>query len=270
MTRKKLILGYLEKFFFSLALIIFTCSAILKVTVLNKDFVASKFTTEHYKEVEVDLKEEMKGSMMSSGLDSSIIDDMFTTKDIEDTTMQMLNIVYNFSNKKVDTSNVEEHLRENIKKNLEKKGFNIDNEAAYNEFVTSVMDIYRGEFIMLDQLPKVGKVVQVADKAITILTIVFSLIVFIWMIIRRKRLNRFVPVGLFTTSFFIIFSCLYVNKEAGLTGITIISVTFSKILREVIKSTFTIYYVVAIIYIIIGIMILLLHKYRRRKHHHRH
>lgn len=270
-NKLKEILKYLEMFGISMLLLLFTTVAIVKITLLNRNFVSLQFNDEHYKNVEESLKTAMKQSMISSGIDDSIINDMFDTSDIKNSTNQILNIIYTHNSIKFDTTSIENKLRENIKKDFEKKNFSLDNEEGYNEFVDSIMEIYRGEFIMLNQVSKVGKLVSMITKPVLIATIGLGVLLVLILIIRRKKLYRILPIALLTSSFLILFGTIYIYSKAGLANTTIISVTFSDIIRKIIKSTFNIYQITSIIYIIIAVIIVIVSKVRiKRKHHHNH
>lgn len=267
MKRKYLIRSYLEKFAYSLVLFLFTFVGVFQFTVLNKNFIESQFDDEHYQNIENSLKAEMKRSMISSGLDDEIIDDMFTKADLENTVSQILTILYDNSSFEFDTSNVEEKLRANIIFNLEKNNFQLDDEKGYNRFVDSIMDIYKGEFVMLNRVKKIGSLVSTLKKYSVVLFICLFSLLSVLTLLFRKRITRILPVALFTSCFLILFGIAYIEQRSGISSITIISVTFSELLRRVVHDVFSIYQVIAIAYFIVGFVLLLFRKSHRHHHH---
>ena len=86
MTKKRIILRYVKKFFLAILVLLTTITVITRLTILNRSFIERQFTSSHYQEVEKALKTKMKDSMISSGISNTVIDNMFTTADIKKTT----------------------------------------------------------------------------------------------------------------------------------------------------------------------------------------
>lgn len=273
MKKKELIIKYLFIFLLSISILITTLSIGIRITILNESFVRKEFTTSHYQKVEQNIKEEMKNSMISTGIDNSVIDDIFTVGDVKKSVEQTLSIIYENKNQTLDTSEIRKRLEANVAKDLEKHNYHLEDQKGYEHFIDSTIKIYTNEFIMLNQLPTVGSTVQKATKADTILALSLSMILLIIIIAKFKKAKHILPASLFTTSFVILFGSYYINKEAGLSSITIFSTTFSEVLRKIIAKTFTTFQYISYAYIIIGLMIIILcirEKHRHRHHHHHH
>ena len=270
MNKQKMIIKHIKMFFLSILVFITTITVLLRLTIFNKSFVALQFNEEHYQKVELNLKTEMKESMISSGLDNTIIDTMFTTADIKNTTNQTLDIVYNYHNQKLNTSKIQKKLEENIDENLKKQNYQIQDKKGYDEFVESTMKIYQNEFTMLKQLEKVGKYMSLCIRVSTVLSLLLSTSLILLILLRRKTIKRIMPVALFVTSILILFGIYYINKTAELTSITILSKTFSDVLRIIIRKTFKYFQVIAIIYMVLAIVMHLFFIEKRRRHHHHH
>ena len=270
MKKKELILKHLKILFFSFYILITTVLFGLRITVLNKSFVKSEFTTSHYEKVENNIKTEMKNSMISTGIDNSVIDTIFTKDDVKKSTEQVLSIIYDNNKQEFDTSNIQTRLEENVKENLEKHNYVLQDVNGYNHFIESTIKIYRNEFIMLNQLPKIGSYMQKAIKLTTVMIITLAMILFILIVARFKTMKHILPPCLFATSFVTLFGCFYINKEAGLESITIFSVTFSEVLRKIISNTFHLFQNLSYAYIIIGFLIIIFFIRKKYKHHHHH
>ena len=257
----------IEKFLFCIFLLSFTILTILKFTVLDKNYIQSKYSIYHYKIVEKSLKTDMKNSMISSGIDSSVIDTIFDYHDVENTTKQVLSTVYDDKNQKIDVSSIEEKLKANIQLDLEKKNFSLKDEKGYQKFVKSIMDIYKGEFILFGQITKVRNIFRKIIKYFNPIYIGLSILLLISMIflLIRKKFFQFLPISLFFSSFLILFGIFYADYFVGFQNITIVSETFSTILRKIILSTFDICKIVSIVFIIVGIIFILIRREEKRK-----
>ena len=269
-TKIKEILKYVEIYGFSLVLLLLTISLLLKITILNRNFIKRQFTNEQYMSVEKNIKTEMKRSMISSGIDNSVIDDIFDSSDVKNSTEQILNIIYKNNSLKLDTTKIENKLKENVKEDLEKNNLKLDNEKGYKSFIKSTIKIYREEFEMLNQASKIGKIISKIEIPILLAIILLSTLLTILILLRRKKITQILPPAILTVSFLILFGTFYIYERAGFANTTIISVTFSTILRKIIKNTFLVFQVTSIIYIIVAIIITSFMKVKRRHHHHHH
>lgn len=263
----KIILKYIRILIYSILLLILTTLGILYLTVLNKGFIKKQFTEEHYKTVEKNIKDEMKRSMISSGINDSVIDDIFNYKTVEKSIDETLNVIYENHTYEIDTKEMQERLESNIQKYLENHNYKLEDEKSYHEFTKSIIDIYTKEFAMLDQVQKVGKYVQPATKIIVVPIAVLSLLLLLVLILRWKIYKRIISSCLFTNSILLLFGTKYIYNKAGLSSTYLFSETFSKILRKIINNTISYFTIISIIYIVLGLLIILLFVRERHKHH---
>lgn len=270
MSKKGIIFRYVKKFLLSILIFITTLVVLTRVTILNRTFVEKQFSSEHYKKVEEALKTKMKDSMISSGIDSAVIDTMFTEVDVKKTNTEMLDIIFNYNKQSINTDSIRSQLEENVKADLVVHNYEITDMEGYQQFIDSMMDIYEGEFKMLGKLTTLGEYMQKIIKVFTIATIMLSSITLIIIAARYKKMPKYLPTALFTTSFLILFGGRYIYNQAGLGSIMIISSTFSEVLRKIINSTFNTFYLVSYLYIVVGIGLCLLVRKHRHRHHHRH
>ncbi len=268
MKKENILLKHIKMFLLTLFLLVATIVIGLRITILSRSFALRQFSAAHYQKVEKNIKEEMKDSMISSGLDDTIIDTMFTSSDVRNTTEQTIDIIYNYHNQKLDTTVVQNNLERNIKANLEKKHYKIENEKDYQKFVDSMMKIYKKEFTMLNQVTRIGKYMKILIKVTSLASILLFTLFMILLMIRRKTIKKLLPVPFLTTAFLLLFGTWYINKEAGLSSITIFSKTFSEILRSMIQKTFLTFNIIAILYITIAIILHLFFIHHRKRHRH--
>ena len=265
----KVVLKYLRILIYSLLLFVVTILGGLYLTVLNKGFVSRQFTKSHYQTVEKNIKEEMKRSMISSGVHDSVIDDIFTYQDVEKTVQETLSVIYDNHSYTIDTSEMLKKLEDNIQKDLESHNYKIDDEKGYHEFTSSIIKIYTKEFAMLNQVQKVGKNVQQVTKLVVLAVASISLLLLLVLVLRWKIYKRLISACLFTNSFLILFCIYYIYEKAGLASTFIFSETFSQVLRKTINSTFLYFRNFAIAYAILGALIIILFVRERFKHYHK-
>lgn len=264
MGKKHVIIRYLRIFFLSILIFVSTLCLGLSFTVLNKDFVEKQFDDNHYKNVEENIKNEMKRNMISSGISDTVIDSMFDSSDIRKTVGETLNILYENSKYKIDTTDMQKKLETNIIEDLHKKNYKIEDTKGFEHFTKSTVDIYEKEFIMLNQIQKVGHYMQKIIKVTMLIGIAVASIILVIVVARWKHYKRVLSPALFTNAFLFLFACWYINKEAGLTSITIFSETFSEVLRRIIQNTFQVFQNISYIYLVLGVIIIILFV---RKHH---
>ena len=267
MNKISYIFQLIEKFLFCIFVLSFTILTILKFTIFDKNYIQSKYSVYHYKKVERALKSDMKKSMISSGIDSSVIDTMFDYHDVENTTKQVLSTVYDEKNQNIDVSSIEEKLKANIQLDLEKKNFSLKDEKGYQKFVKSIMDIYKGEFILFGQINKVRNIFRKITKYFNPIYMALSILLLISIVflLIRKKLFQFLPISLFFSSFLIFFGIFYADYFVGFQNITIVSETFSTILRNIILSTFDICKIVSIVFLIVGVLFIVIRREGKRK-----
>lgn len=271
MTKKRLIFRYVKMFLLSLLIFITTFLVVVRLTILNSAFVERQYTTSYYKNVEKDLKTKMKDSMISSGIDDKVIDTMFDHSDVKKTSEEALDIIYNYNKQSLDTSKIKAKLEENVRNNLIEKNYVVPEDDGFKNFIDSTMDIYESEFDMLNHISTVGIYMQTVIKVVTVLVIMLVVITALIITVRYRKMPRYLPVALFTTSFLNIFGGFYIYNTAGLGSITVISPTFSEILRKVLSKTFQTFYMVSFVYILLGILLcFFIHQHRHRHHHHHH
>ena len=258
---------YLRIFLMSIMIFISTLTLGLSFTVLNKDFIEKQFDDNHYKNVEKNIKDEMKRNMISSGISDTVIDSTFTSSDVRQTVQETLNILYENSKYKIDTKDMQKRLEENITKDLKNKNYRIDNQVGFDHFTKSVVDIYEKEFIMLNQVQKVGTYMQKIIKVTMLIGIALAALILVIVVAKWKQYKRVLPAALFTNAFFFLFSCWYINKEAGLESITLFSETFSQVLRRIIKQTFGVFQITSYVYLVLGVLIIILFVKRHHKSH---
>ena len=266
MSKIKYLFNIIGMLIFSCLVLVFTILCILKFTVLDKNYILSMYSSKHYKEVEIYLKDEMKKSMISSGIDNEVIDDIFNKNDIKQSTEEMLSIIYDGNIKEIDVSLIEDRLRKNVEDNIKRKNFTLEDEIGYNRFVKSIIDIYKGEFIMFNQISKVSKVVNKIEKYFNYVFISLSVILILISIILliKKKLFMYLPISLFVSSFLILFGIFYSDKIVGFSDITIISMTFSEVLRKIIFNVFALYKNISIVFVIIGMIIIFFRKEKKK------
>lgn len=265
MNKIKLFTHYVELFLLSMIFLIFTGLVLVRMTVLNRNFVASCFSTSHYKEVEEALKKEMKHSMISSGIRSEVIDTMFTKEDIQKTTSRTLDILYNDYRLHFEHSDIEKRLRENIQNDLKEQNFTSNDESGLNHFVKSIMKIYEAEFHMLNHVSSLGKIIQLVTPFVDVLCYLCGGILLLWMIFRRRYLTQILSVPFFTSGMLILFGIYYVSTRTEIRHFTMFSLTFSKIVRRIILETFTVFNVVAVTFFFLGICVILLRRFPKKK-----
>ena len=267
MGKEHVIRKYLRIFFLSIMIMVSTLCLGLSFTVLNKDFIEKQFDENHYKNVEKNIKEEMKRSMISSGISDTVIDSTFSSNDVRKTVQETLNILYENSKYKIDTTDMQKKLEENITLDLKNKNYKIEDQEGFDTFTKSIVDIYEKEFIMLNQVQKVGHYMQKIIKVTMLIGIAAAALILVIVVARWKHYKRVLPPALFTNAFLYLFGCWYVNKEAGLSSITLFSETFSIVLRRIIKETFTVFQVTSYVYLALGVLIIILFFRRHHKSH---
>ncbi len=268
LNKIKLLGHYLEIFFLSILVFLFTSLLVCKMTILKEEYTYQKISEKQYQEGLEDIQEKMKNSMISSGINKKVITDTFTIQDIKKSTKELLDILYQGKKKELELQQLEEKLRENITKDLAEKNFIIEQEKGLDDFVNSIMQIYKDEFAMgklfSPIILKIGNIIPKINNYLNSIIIGLGILLGLWLFLRRKKIFLKISVPLLTTSFLLLFGTYYIKVNSGIESFTIINTSFSKVIRLIISSTFEILQIISYIYLFLGFIFAFLSKKNKK------
>ena len=264
MKRLNLIKHYLYLFLVSILMLITTTSILLKFTIFSESFLINMLNTSNYYELLYnDIRIEMINNIPSSGMDESILEGLFT---IDDLKMDTRNIIRDFCQGKIISSNdkIGTKLEENINNYIKSHNLVVNDQNEVREFIYLIGDIYNQNIIPFNLLNKVINYYNMINKALIIIAVISIINLGAIIVIKRRELNKYLPVSLMFTAFIYIFMYFYINNRLDVKHLIIFNESISLFIRDTMTFMLNSILYLAIIYIIIYIILELF--YRKRCH----
>ncbi len=264
MNKIKVILSYLFGFIVSVSLFVLALLLIVKFSVFDKSFVYRVIDENNYYEnVYKSISENIEDYMVSSGLDSSVLDGVVTFDDVKSDVKNYVDNMYNGKVYSADTSKMKDVLENNIKSFLSKQNLQVDSTSELDLFASDVVSIYSKEVSLYNMfdgyIPKIVKVNNLLNKCIVIDTIVLGISAVILLCL------RFVSIGssIMSSGLILLLVKWFVFERIDTNNVLIVSSNFSSVLRSIFRYISIYMLEVSVILIIIGFMFSLIKNKRK-------
>ena len=239
---------------------------ILSSTILDEAYVFRKLrASNYYNNIHEELKQNFENYIGPSGLEESVLDNIYTIDDIQTDTETILGNIYEGTNKKVDTSAIQERLRKNITTSLNETKATVESQKNIDEFIEKISNEYINTISHTDYEETINNAYQKANKVIkyakmalgagvlAILTILFLLNI--------KTINRtFANLGIaFASAGSFMFAGYYLlNYKIKVDHLRVLNDSISTVLQSSVKDMFNQINSIGLILIIIGIVLIIL------------
>ena len=257
-NKTKLIIDYLTIFLISLLVLVFTNSLIIRCTILNKNFVKNNIDYNYYEKVNTEIKRNMKNNMLSIHIDSKVLDNVYTKKDIKNSINNSLEILYDDYKKKIDSKNVEKKLRENINNYFKENNITEVNQTGLDEFVDIIMDTYESEFNISNNINDIGKIINRLTNIFNVVLLLSGITLILLIVYFRKNIIKYFMTPLFTTSLLNMFFVGYINSRIIIKYIMVVSNSFSIIIRNILSNIISTIIIVSVLYLFIAFSTLII------------
>lgn len=263
----KIISNIVRFILISILMICITAISVITIvssTILDKNYIISKLEeTNFYEEVYKLVESNFENYIYQSGLEETALNDICSKEKVEQDINIMLSNIYEGTNKKIDTTPIEDNLNKNIDKlNVR----NRRNSEAIDQFIKHICDEYENTLIHTEYENKIhntyNKVVAILSKVRTATIIAICIDVVLILIISIKQISKFVQaigISVLSSSIFGIVACNIVTSKVDIQGIKIFNDAFSKTLVTIIQELISKVQTLSIITLIIAIMLIIIY-----------
>ena len=267
-NRIKIIFGYALLFIESITLLLITLLLVFRLTIFDKSYIKNQFNkNDYYKKLNKEIKTEMSYYTNQSGFEDNILDDIYSLTDVKNSTNSFISSVYSGEEYKINTSQIEEKLTNNINEVVNNENFKVVNQDDLNKFVKQISSVYSDEIKLMGYLDKICKYIpKVIDLSEYMLVLLFAALVFLFIINEKVFKRKDYSVVLYTASFILLSILIGLIGTIDIKNLMIYSKTISESFISIIKNIFSIFAIIGLVYITIGVIIDLLKKEKRRRH----
>ena len=267
MNRVKIILRGILGFVCSILLFGLVILTIFKLTIYNKNYVLNKMESEnYYTKVYEEINNDMKNSLLSSGLDETVLEGLVTKNVVKKETKNLVGSIYTGSKFKADTDSFKEKLNANIDNYLNEKNIQVTDKKSLETFISNVVDVYKKEISLYgyleDYVSKFVKIGNYLDMAIVIMTLL--LLIFI-LILRYGLHRRYSGVIFMSAGLMLLYFKSYIYEQIDIKNILIISDSFSSLLRRILLDINDKFLFVLFIFILVGILLNLKNAFAKKE-----
>lgn len=257
MNRFKVVLGYILGFMCSCLLTLLAILVVLKINVFNQDYVLSVLDkNNYYEEVYDDSLKDAKNSLRSSGLDESVLDGIYSSADVERDVKNYIASIYSGSKAKIETDTIRNRLNNNIDKYLKDKDLEVTDKNSLDTYIDGTIKLYENSIGFYeyfdDYIVSFVGLCKYIDLFIGVLVIVISSLS---VILRYCLHKKYLGVIFLSAGLMLLYFRYFVYNGIDFKNITIISDSFSNVIRDVLSDIGGNISVIAVLFIIVSVFL---------------
>lgn len=260
-------LGYILGFFVSIILVLMSGLLVLKMTVFNKNYLLKSLeSSNYYDKVYDEIGKDMKNSLRSSGLDVSVVNDLYKKNDVKSDIRNLVGSIYSGSKYYVSTDEISNRLNSNIDKYLKSKNIVLEDKSSLDSYVTSVTSVYSKETSLYGYVQNyTSKFLKISNIIDFVIALCVILIVIVIAINKYKFNIHFLGVSLLSSSMMILYLRYFIWNKIDYENILIISKAFSDVLRKILKdiNVYSIYF--AVVFALFGFGLIFINSWKKRR-----
>ena len=258
MNKIKIILSYILGFILSICLVLIVGIFVSKKTILNKKFMSRLMDENNYYElVYQSISEEIEDYMTSSGLEKEILNNVIIKDNVKNDIDNYMNSLYENKLYIIDTSYVENTLKDNINNYLKNLNLGVDNTNELDLFISDIGGIYKKQVSFYNTLDilngKLYKISNLIDKYSILLYIITLLLIIIILIIRYINIGSVI----LSSGFMILLLKIFIYERIDVENVLLISDYFSNIIKSIFKYVGKYMINISIILIVLGFILCL-------------
>ncbi len=218
--------------------------SIVSSTILDKTYITEKMEeTNFYKETYELVKSNFEKYIYQSGLDEEVLENICTEEKLQKDINTIISNIYDGTDEKINTTEIETNLNANI----DKLGIkNSKNQKAIEQFVKHICDEYTETIIHTKyesqinaQYQKVISLLTKIHNVIMIILIIDAILLIIMNIKTASKIIQDLGIALFSSSIFKLSVCSIIMSKVNIEGIKILNDIFSKTLVTIITDVLT-------------------------------
>ena len=261
------VFGYFLGFLASIILVLISVLLVFKATIFNKSYLLKSLdSSNYYDKVYDEIEKDMKNSLRSSGLDESVVNNLYKKSDVKNDIINLVGSIYSGSKYYASTDEIERKLNSNIDKYLVSKNIVLEDRKALDSYISSITEIYSKETSLYGYLQnytsKFMKISTFFD-----FTIAFGIILIIIIIILNKYKFKihFLGVTLLSSSMMLLYLRHFIWNKIDYKNILIISDAFSDVLRKMLVdvNNYSMYFVY--VFALLGFILMFINSWEKRR-----
>ena len=261
------VFGYILGFLTSIILVLISMLLVFKMTVFNKSYLLKKLdSSNYYDKVYDEIGKDMKNSLRSSGLDESVVNNLYTKSDVKNDINNLVGSIYSGSKYYASTEEIENKLNSNIDKYLSSKNIVLQDRKALDSYVSSVTEVYFKETGLYgyfqNYTSKFMKLSNIID-----FTISFGIIIVVIIIVINKYKFKihFLGVTLLSSSMMILYLRYFIWNKIDYENILIVSKAFSDVLRKILTdiNDYSMYFICA--FALLGFVLIFINSWKNKR-----
>lgn len=218
--------------------------SIVSSTILDKTYITEKMEeTNFYKETYELVKSNFEKYIYQSGLDEEVLENICTEEKLQKDINTIISNIYDGTDEKIDTTEIETNLNANI----DKLGIkNSKNQKAIEQFVKHICDEYTETIIHTKHESQINeqyqKVISLLTKIHNVIMIILIIDAILLIIMNKKTASKIIQdlgIALFSSSIFKLSVCSIIMSKVNIEGIKILNDIFSKTLVTIITDVLT-------------------------------
>lgn len=261
------VFGYVLGFLASIIIVLISVLLVFKVTIFNKSYLLKSLNaSDYYDKVYDEIGKDMKNSLRSSGLDESVINNLYRKSDVKNDIINLVGSIYSGSKYYASTDEIESKLNSNIDKYLVSNNIVLEDKKALDSYVSSITEIYSRETSLYGYLQnytsKFMKISTIIDFTIAFGIILIIIIIFVN---KYKFKIHFLGVTLFSSSMMLLYLRHFIWNKVDYENILIISNAFSDVLRKMLLdvNNYSMYFVCA--FALLGFMLMFVDSWEKKR-----
>ena len=267
MDKIKLISRIFLGFISSLLLLALILCIILKLTVFNKSYLLETIDNSNYYELTTEeIQKDMENSLLSSGLDKSVLNNLVTKADVKNDVINLVDSIYSGNSFKLSTDEITEKLNSNIDEFLKKNNITITDKKSLETYTNKITKVYEDEIGLYGYLNDyVSKFVKIGNIILILIPILTLLILINICIIRFKLDGKYSGVITFSSALMLIYIKIYILEKIDIQNLLVISKSFSSVIKKVLTDINDYILFGALILIIISLMLNIINSFRKKR-----
>jgi hypothetical protein len=240
----------------SILLFLITGMFILKLTILNENYIIKKLDkTNYYEAVYNETKDTISYIARKSSISERIINNVFTQENIKKDVNKFIKNSYQGKKVEINTELLKENINRNIETYEEEKNIVLD-DSVKRHFVNKVTETYKNEITLMNNYEKESKTISKYSSLNNTLLLLFIVDLIVLLIINKKIFRKAeYHIILLSSSISLLLTFIY-TKLLNLNKIFIYNENVSKVIRKVVINPTYILFIFIIIYLIGGVYLL--------------
>ena len=239
---------------------------ILSSTILDEAYVFRKLrSSNYYESIYEELKSNFENYLGPSGLEESVLDDICTIKNIQTDTETILGNIYEGTNKHVDTTHLQEKLRDNIEKSLGqikttdsiKKNIDQFVEQISNEYINTISHTEYEETIN-NMYQKAIRIIKLGNTGLWIIAVLIIMILILLNIKTLYRAPANAGISFTAAGAFLVIGHFALNYNIKVDHLRVLNNSVSMVLQDIVKNIFDTINSAGLIIAILGIVLIIL------------